>query len=497
MIISVLQEGQNSGGSSLVSSISVTLTGVTAGSFIHVVCANGFNSQTITLSDSNSDTVHVLGTALDGTNVENTTHAWFGPVAAGSITFTGSWAAATGFNAIWVREIGGCSGVQASSNITAAGTTIAATVSAQPALWSALGANYSTGIAPTASTGTQDIHGWGFGGSNLATTSHQRVTATGSVSATFATSTTTAIAIFTEAAGGGAIAGTAAVTFGQSGALTGSGALAATEAIVFGQSGALKGAAAAAGTTAITFGTSATLAGAGALSASAAVTFGANGTLAASGALVGATAIVFDASGTLTPPSGAISGTSSISFGAAGTSKGSGALLASAAITFGTSGALKATGVLAGLGAVVFGAAATLTQPGAITGTASFSFGASGALSARGTMVGSAPITWAVFGTIENANGGLQMPSLVGLNFYEALQVLQGLGIYLPLPTYAFAPSSISVAWQKTNSRGGYVTAQSIPAGIQVVPSAPIELTVSTFPFGSVIDTPPDWKQVN
>lgn len=212
MTISVLQEGQNSGGSSSVSSISVTLIGVTSGSFIHVICANGFNFQTITFSDSNSDTPHVLGSALDAGNAENTAHAWFGPVAAGSITFTCSWATAAGFNGIWAREIGACSGVQASSNITAAATTIAATVSAQPALWSGLGANYSTGVAPTAVTGTQDIQGWGFGGSNLATTSHQRVTATGSVSATFATSTTTAIAIFTEAAGGGGTANLTAQT---------------------------------------------------------------------------------------------------------------------------------------------------------------------------------------------------------------------------------------------------------------------------------------------
>lgn len=89
------------------------------------------------------------------------------------------------------------------------------------------------------------------------------------------------------------------------------------------------------------------------------------------------------------------------------------------------------------------------------------------------------------------------MPNLVGMNFYEALEILQNLGIYNPLPAYAFAPSSISVAWAKTRLPAGIVTAQSLAAASNAPPNALITLTVSSFPFGSVIDMPPDWKQVN
>jgi len=87
------------------------------------------------------------------------------------------------------------------------------------------------------------------------------------------------------------------------------------------------------------------------------------------------------------------------------------------------------------------------------------------------------------------------MPQLVGLNFYEAIQVLQAAGIYIPLPVYAFTPSSISVQWVKSTYAPGTVVAQSIPYGDPATAGEDITLTVSLFPFGSTIDMPPDWRQ--
>lgn len=102
-------------------------------------------------------------------------------------------------------------------------------------------------------------------------------------------------------------------------------------------------------------------------------------------------------------------------------------------------------------------------------------------------------------GTLSVSVSGatIPMPSLVGLNYYEALEALQTLGIYVPLPAYAFAPSSINVTWAKSTLRGGLVAAQSPSAGSGTIPNQPVTLTLSTFPFGSMIDTPPDWRQVN
>ncbi len=90
---------------------------------------------------------------------------------------------------------------------------------------------------------------------------------------------------------------------------------------------------------------------------------------------------------------------------------------------------------------------------------------------------------------------GISMPSIVGITYYQALEVLQDAGIYVPLPAYAFAPSSVGVQWRKSTLRPGFVAAQSIAAGTPVSSGENITLTVSAFPFGAVIDSPPDWYQ--
>lgn len=91
--------------------------------------------------------------------------------------------------------------------------------------------------------------------------------------------------------------------------------------------------------------------------------------------------------------------------------------------------------------------------------------------------------------------GVLHMPNLIGVNYYMALEMLQAAGIYLPLPVYAFSPSSITVQWARSPQQGGIVIAQSIATGTAVKPGQALTLTVSDFPFGGVIDSPPDWSQ--
>jgi hypothetical protein len=89
----------------------------------------------------------------------------------------------------------------------------------------------------------------------------------------------------------------------------------------------------------------------------------------------------------------------------------------------------------------------------------------------------------------------LTMPNVVGVTYYQALQILQKAGIYLPLPIEGLWPSTLSVKWASSTLPGGWVSAQSIAAGLTVQPNAAITLSVSRFPFGSSIDMPPDWKQ--
>lgn len=88
------------------------------------------------------------------------------------------------------------------------------------------------------------------------------------------------------------------------------------------------------------------------------------------------------------------------------------------------------------------------------------------------------------------------MPNLVGLNFYMAIEELQALGIYIPLAVYAFTTSTITVQWVTSGQYApGIVVAQSVPAGSDATPGENITLSIARFPFASVIDMPPDWIQ--
>lgn len=90
---------------------------------------------------------------------------------------------------------------------------------------------------------------------------------------------------------------------------------------------------------------------------------------------------------------------------------------------------------------------------------------------------------------------GFVMPNVVGLNYYMALLALQEAGVYDPQSVLNFNQTSIHVKWQVSGSPAGIVVAQSITPGVAVAVNSPVTLTISEFPFGSVIDSPPDWKQ--
>lgn len=249
-------------------------------------------------------------------------------------------------------------------------------------------------------------HGTGFTSDATGPTGfyseHKAVTASGAATFTSSVSGTALVAgmaLQVSGGGSGAIAGTTAITFGQSGALKGAGALVGVSAVVFGQSGNLKGSGALAGSAAIVFGQSGVLVGSGALAGASAIVFGQSGNLIGSGSLSGASSIVFGASGTLTPPSGSLAGTAGFSFDGSATPQGAGALVGAASITFGAAGTLQASGALAGSSAIVFGANGTLVPPGALSGSASITFGASAALQGSGSLAGATAISFDASGS--------------------------------------------------------------------------------------------------
>lgn len=207
-------------------------------------------------------------------------------------------------------------------------------------------------------------------------------------------------ASFKQAAASGAMTGTTALTFAQTGSLKGTGAMIASGALIFGQTGALTGKGALAGTGAVVFNQVGALTGAGALAGSNAITFGQTGAIAGTGALAGSNSITFGGSGTLTPPSGALTGTGAITFGQTGSLTGVGALAGTAAITFNQTGIINGAGAAAGTAAITFGASGTLIPPGAMQGTGAMTFGQTGTMAGTAAMSGEADFFFTASGTM-------------------------------------------------------------------------------------------------
>jgi hypothetical protein len=87
------------------------------------------------------------------------------------------------------------------------------------------------------------------------------------------------------------------------------------------------------------------------------------------------------------------------------------------------------------------------------------------------------------------------MPNVVGLNYYMALLALQQSGVYVPVSVLDFNATDITVKWQKSTQTPGTVTDQSPAFGMLVGGNSSVTLTIAQFPFGGVIDSPPDWRQ--
>lgn len=156
-----------------------------------------------------------------------------------------------------------------------------------------------------------------------------------------------------------------------------------------------------AGTATLTFGETGALLGAGTLAATSALTFGSSATLNGAGALAGTSALNFTVSGTAAL-AGAMAGTSTLTFGTTGLLAGAGALSATSALTFASTAALQGAGVLAGTSALLIGATGTLSAAGG--GTASLSIDASGTLSATGTLAGLAALLMSAAGSLIDAS---------------------------------------------------------------------------------------------
>lgn len=221
MSAAVLQERTIGAGSTLSLSLAFEAD-VTDGSAIHVISGQGSNADVVySWSDDNGGDYAQLGSStFDSSQQQGIAHGCALDHAAGATTVTVDFGEAALFADLIVREIGGVTSdtpVHAESLLSTATTTpsIAATNTTQPALWSAFAYNAGYG-AITATDGTSGISLDGNSGCDGLTAS-ERVTSTGSQSATFSgpsTSYQLVMAIFAEAGGGGGATGSADITEG-------------------------------------------------------------------------------------------------------------------------------------------------------------------------------------------------------------------------------------------------------------------------------------------
>lgn len=222
----------------------------------------------------------------------------------------------------------------------------------------------------------------------------------------------------------GAIAGTAAWTWGQTGVLLGDGALAGSSAWTWGQTGALRGSGALAGSIPWTWAQTAALKGAGALASTVAWTWNQSGDLKGAGALAGTIPWVWNQSGDLTnstPLTGAISGTTSWTWGQSADLKGAGALASSVSWTWNQSATLLGVGTLAGTIAWQWSQTGAVAGSGTLAGSVAWVWSQTADLtnSTLGAIVGTASWVWGVTGTLTDASpaastpiGGVRGPGL-------------------------------------------------------------------------------------
>ena len=209
MTISVLQEnGAVATTGAGLTSLSITLT-LTAGSCLHVLEAD-FSGNTITVSDGVNTYVPQGGSINNGSI--KVRHYIASNVVGGSTTITVSSSPAAGsYLAFWVREIGGCSGLDASSGVLTTTTTTtngvvgtAVTAGSAPGLLSVMGmwvdgSNVGSVQLTTGTAFTTGASGLPLG-SNALQTEQLRYTSAGSQQGAFTgTSTGQHIVVLTAA----------------------------------------------------------------------------------------------------------------------------------------------------------------------------------------------------------------------------------------------------------------------------------------------------------
>lgn len=292
--------------------------------------------------------------------------------------------------------------------------------------------------------------------------------------------TSSAIALNAVSGGSGAIAGTTAVTFGQSGALTGSGALAGTAGVTFTASAtATQGAIA--GVATASFGQSGTLTAAGALTGTVPITFTASAVPSGNDAAVGSAAITFGQTGALTG-SGVLAGTTTVAFGQSGALKGAGALAGASSVAFGASATIGSVGALTGSSAITTGTAATLTGLAATSGTASIDVEAGGTLGGSGVLVGTTAVT---FGQSASLAGAGELAGASSITFTVTGNVVEG--------AIAGTAAIITGASAMASATGALAGVASITTGASVTPqgfaaiagSSQIIFTTSGAPHGA------------
>jgi hypothetical protein len=191
MPASILQERQNSGNAS-VSNISIAFSSnLTAGSCVHAIASQGAGSGTSYAFTDTINTYTTPTTSWDATESTGLAQCTAKNVAAGPTTVKVTFGVANASPAIWVREVGGVTtnpvdGSNINNFAAATAFSLSATNASQPALVSALMILDSGANTPSATSGTQDVLGWTFGGAtSLGVTSHQRVTTAASQTASF------------------------------------------------------------------------------------------------------------------------------------------------------------------------------------------------------------------------------------------------------------------------------------------------------------------------
>lgn len=183
----IVQENQNSS-SGTGTSISTTFSmSVTAGDYIHAIGQVSGTGVTLTFSDSQGNTYTPLDTCNMPTPGNTLADAYAIASSTGTMTVTVSFSSHT-YLTIWARELSGVTGVDAHTCAASSGAVTSFSVSAsnanQPAIWSAVG-SAQNGIT-AATSGTQDLKGWNFGGgTSYGVSSHQLLSSTGSQTASF------------------------------------------------------------------------------------------------------------------------------------------------------------------------------------------------------------------------------------------------------------------------------------------------------------------------